>query len=211
MGMAKRGKSMRNNRGAVSSGDVLRSGGGGLSTIMKASGDAFLLFDEKLSLFDINPAGEKLFGVLREAAAGRNIMEFVPDVKEAGALGKYLNVINTGEPFFNEEIIPHPMLGVRHLSIKSFKAGEGLALLVNEIGDSEHQGSAVVELEERCKALLDTVERAGEGVIIVRNVEDKKDAIVYANYEACRMLGYSREEMLGKTAQDFVDRKSTRL
>ncbi len=53
-------------------------------------------------------------------------------------------------------------------------------------------------VEERYKTL---VESMNEGMAI----QDEKDIIVFVNESFCRILGYSREELIGKSAYDLFD------
>lgn len=129
----------------------------GLGAFADASVDAFLMFDENLNLMSINPAGEKLLGVSAEADAGKNIADIVPDIRRTGRYEKYLSVIETGKPFFADDVIPHPRFGNKHLSIKAFKVWHGVGMIVNDITERKQVEAALRkqshDLGERVKEL----------------------------------------------------------
>jgi len=64
--MAKKGKSVRNNHRPLPSDGMLQEAQNGIAAFMDASMDAFLLFDDKLNLVSINPAGERMLGISEE-------------------------------------------------------------------------------------------------------------------------------------------------
>ena len=64
--------------------------------------------------------------------------------------------------------------------------------------------SALRKNEKRYRALLETI---SEGCWQI-NADNK---IIEVNPAACKMLGYDTEEMLGKTALDFVDDENQKI
>ena len=178
-----------------------------LAAFMDASVDVFVLFDENLGLLGINPAGERLVGLTRETAGasiGRNLLELLPYIAKEKRYGKYLDVIKTGEPFIADDVVLHPKFGNIHLGVKAFKAGDGLGIIASDITDRKRIEEALANSEEWHRALVDTAGKAGLGITIVQNTQDREAAIVFANDEYCRMSGYSLYDLLSMSAWDLI-------
>jgi PAS domain S-box-containing protein len=61
------------------------------------------------------------------------------------------------------------------------------------------------ESEEWHSALVETVGKAGYGIVILQNMPEREAAIVFVNDEACKMVGYSPAEALAMSAWDFFE------
>jgi len=59
--------------------------------------------------------------------------------------------------------------------------------------------------EEWHKALVETLGKAGYGIIVVQNIPEQEAAVVFVSDEACKMGGYSPAEVLGRPVWDFFD------
>ncbi len=64
---------------------------------------------------------------------------------------------------------------------------------------------ALAESEEWHRALVETVGKAGNGIIILQNTPEREAAIVFVNDEASKIMGYSRDEALSLSAWDFFE------
>ncbi len=178
-----------------------------LAAFMNASVDVFILFDKNLDLIGINPAGERLVGLTREttrASLGRNLVELLPYVAKTERYQKYLDVVRTGEPFIADDVVLHRIFGSIHLSVKAFKAGDELGIIASDITERKKIEEALADSEEWHRALVDAAGKAGLGITIVQNTQDKEAAIVFVNDEYCRMMGYSREELLRISELDLI-------
>ena len=59
--------------------------------------------------------------------------------------------------------------------------------------------------EEWHRTLVETVGKAGYGIVILQNTPEREAAIVFVNDEACKMVGYSPAEVLAMSAWDFFE------
>jgi PAS domain S-box-containing protein len=60
------------------------------------------------------------------------------------------------------------------------------------------------ESEEAYRLFVEAAGRAGEAIVVLQNVRGKEGVILFVNAEAIEPLGYSRDEVLGKTIADHV-------
>lgn len=98
--------------------------------------DGFSLCDSKLILIEINEAGLNMFpdGTKKEDIIGKNFADIVPDLKENGRYEKFIEVINTGIPYFEDDIMPPASFGgLTHLNLKAFKVGDGIGIMVTDV------------------------------------------------------------------------------
>ena len=166
----------------------------GLGAFATASVDAFMLFDENLNVVGVNPAAERLAEPSRPptgAPIGKSILDLSPEIKDSLRYDEYLRVMETGEPYYAEVVSHHPELGEKHHSIKAFKVGDGLGLIVSDITERKQAEEALRESEERLRTLFETM---AEGVIAIA----PHGRIVDANPAAERILGLKRSEIEGR-------------
>jgi len=116
--------------------EALRESEEKLRSFMNSATDSFTLWDSRLNLIDVNKVGsEKFFppGIKKKDVMGKNILDITPSLRETGRYDKYLEVLKTGKPFFADDVVPHPEFGDRYLSLKAFKVGDGLGMIVTDI------------------------------------------------------------------------------
>jgi len=63
----------------------------------------------------------------------------------------------------------------------------------------------LAESDEWHRALVETAGKAGYGITILQNTPEQEAAVIFANSEATRILGFSQEEALGMSAWDFFE------
>jgi HD-GYP domain-containing protein (c-di-GMP phosphodiesterase class II) len=111
---------------------------------MDSSIEGFLLFDEDLNCVSINSAVERLFRVSEKDVVGKNILEVVPCIDDTVAKSEYLNVMFDGGPS-----IAHSEFGGLRLSIKAFKVGNGLGIILGDATDRPKSESERCEIEQQ--------------------------------------------------------------
>ncbi len=118
-----------------------------LTQFMDSSPDGFFIFDSELNYVDINDMGMALFpkGTEKRDVIGKNIVEIALDIKESGRFFKYLEVLQTGKPFFVEDIVPHPTFGDVHLTLRAFKVGKHLGIITTDITERKQIEQQLLE------------------------------------------------------------------
>ena len=174
--------------------------------IVEASVDCVVTVDHKGRVSEFNPAAERTFGYKREEAIGRPMAELIipPRYREAHAAG-WSHYMRTRE----ERIVG------RRLEIEAVRADGSefpVELTVTRLGTEEPPVfSAFIrdltdrrqleqqrrESEQRFRALI---ENSWEAV----SLTDADGRILYCSPAVTRILGYTAEEVTGRTWLEFV-------
>jgi len=170
---------------------------------MEASIDGFIMLNESLDILGMNPAAERLLGLSKEAARtsiGRSIKDLIPGFGKRGTHGKYQNVMRTGEPFITDVIVPHRRFGDIYLSVKAFKVGRGLGIIVSAITARKQMEADLRESEEKYRQLVENVQEGLWGI-------DRDACTTFVNPRMAEMLGYTVNEMQGEQLFSFMDER----
>ena len=119
-------------------------------SFMRSSTEGFSLYDSKLNLLEINEAGLGMLpaGTKKEDIIGMNLSEIVPDSKITGRYEKFKEVIKTGEPFSDDNVLPPPNFGEdTHMNIKAFKVSDGLGIINTDVTARKHVEKALRKRE----------------------------------------------------------------
>jgi len=168
----------------------LKESPGLFKQFIESASEAFVLLDENLTCLSINQAGARLLGMPQSELIGKNILDVVPDVKKSGRYDKYMNVIKTGEPYYSDELIPSPKFGDKRLTVKAFKVGAGLGMIVDDVTERKKTEDALRHSEEFFRAVT---ENALDGITVL----DMNGKIAYVSPSVKHILGYKQDELIG--------------
>ena len=164
-----------------------------LRAFMESATDVYTIFNSKLELLDVSEKGTKAFlpNATREDMIGKHITEIVPDIKKTGRYQDYLNVIKTGKPFQVDDTIFHAKFAVRHVSLKAFKVGDGMGLVITDITERKKAEKALRESEEFSSSLLDN---APNPVLVI----NPDTSLRYVNPALEKLTGFSNTELVNR-------------
>lgn len=176
------------------------------NAVIDAALDCIIMMDQEGIIVEFNPAAEQIFGYSREEAVGAKLAELIIPDSLRGAhhdgLKKYLT---TGE---------HAVLNKRVEVPATNKAGDDLlvelAISPVEFGDSIFFSAYLRDItearaaqdklrasEERFQSLF---ELSPDAIVVINS----KGELLDANGLACQLAGYTKEEMLKRSAIEFV-------
>ena len=170
-----------------------------LSSLTGIIFDSVLAIDQKGIVQTVNPAVEKVFGYSPKEVIGKNVKLLMPEPYFSEHDGYLENYLRTGE----KKII-NMVREVRglHKNGSSFPMELSVSettendkkIFVGVLRDiSERKASELaMELVNRERNLI--LNSAGEGIFGL----DLEGNTTFANQAACKMLGYSEEEIIGK-------------
>lgn len=124
---------------------------------MKSATESFSLYDEEMSMVEINEAGLRLFpeGTRKSDIIGKNLADIVPDLYGTVRFRKLREVIQTGEPFTEDDVVPPAGFGEDLCyNIQAFKVGDGLGIITT---DNSARKRAEKELERHRNNLEELV------------------------------------------------------
>jgi PAS domain S-box-containing protein len=171
-----------------------------LKAFMASANEGFILFDADLNVIDVNDYLLNAFGSKKERALGTSMYDINHDVYETGRYEKYKRVIETGKPISHEIQTPG-YLGNKYLSVKAFRVGNGLGMVVRDITSERKMEKELHESEQRFRTLYEIIHA---GVI----VHTADGLVTHINKPGCRMLSVNErtEGMLLESIFKIVDK-----
>jgi diguanylate cyclase (GGDEF)-like protein/PAS domain S-box-containing protein len=185
-----------------------------LSAFMDSAPDAFALFDSELRLITINNVGLRMLppGTKKEDLMGKHMTEIYPDIKEKERYDKYQKVIDDGKPLSIEDIVLRPEFGDIHISVKAFKVGAGLGLVVTDITERKLAEEKLKKLATT-DALTDVLNR-GFGLLLfgkqlqIAKRENAKLSICYIDVDGLKEVndtfGHQEGDEVLKIVSNFL-------
>jgi PAS domain S-box-containing protein len=143
-----------------------------------------------------NAALERVSGMRIADIVGHRLLQFVPAFRDLGLFEAYCRVVETGRPW--EQKVPFDgVVGGTHIvgsfEMRAMKLGDGILVTYRDLTSVRH---AEAELE-RMAAIVESTDDAIVGA-------DRVGRITHWNPGAVRLLGYTREEILGEYVRTIV-------
>ena len=184
-----------------------------LTTVINAAKDAIIVMNNKGSIIVFNAAAEKIFGRQAREMIGQTVEILMPKSLHAQHKKDVASFFATGKP--------DGVMG-RTVEVQAVRAngeefpiefslahgGEGeSAFVLGVIRDISERAQAEETLRENEKQFRAIVENSHDGILVV----DESYKIVYANNKFCELLGYPREDIVGRDFRTFLDEESREL
>jgi PAS domain S-box-containing protein len=172
----------------------------------EASLDAFYLLESvrdgrgeiiDFRIVEVNENAVREIGLTREQLVGANICELFPVNRTNGFFEQYKQVVLTGQPLVQEYMIPAEHTAPGWYYHQAVKVDDGLAINNKDITQRKQMEAALreqhAELDHFFMASLDLL-----------TIADTNGHFVKINQEWEHVLGYSIEELQGRSFLDFV-------
>ena len=172
------------------------------SSLFHYSNDAIILIDLKGNILDVNPKGLNLFGFNRDEILSKKITHLLDGatLEKAEETFKVLNKLG----FIQFDIDFKRKKGAifpSEVSASIFESnGRKLGLcIVRDITERKKAEEILRRSEERFRSVVDNSNNA---ILII----DERFCVSYVNEEISRILGYSRQEVLGHDFRTLLDK-----
>lgn len=173
-------------------------------TILEETGDGYFETDMAGNFTFVNDAQTRLLGYSKEEIIGTNFKAFTPEEKVKAVVKAYNYMYETGEPLraFIDEVIrkdgSHGLAETSAFPIRNDR-GEiiGFRGVRRDITARDRMEEALRQSEERYRTILEEMEDSYFEV-------DLGGHLSFVNNSVCRDLGYSREELTGKSYKAFT-------
>ena len=169
-----------------------------ITSFLEASPDGYFLFDSDLRLIDTNNAGIKRFpeGTMKGDLINKHMTELVPDLISTDRYKMYQECLKTGIPVELDNVVGHPQLGKRYLSIRAFKVGNGLGIVSSDITDRVEAKKAVIRTKQQLQDMFDNSPNA----VYMRDLEGR---FLLVNKIWCERTGLQQQNVIGKTPNEL--------
>lgn len=191
--------------------EAVREGERFLASIFASIQDGLSILDNDLNIVRVNPTMEKWYHYAMPLT-GKKCYEAYHSRHESCASCPTIRTRETGEKDY--EIIPKRgpkgeiigWLELYSFPLKDLSTGKmkGLIEYFRDITERKEAEEALREREELYRTLVHT---AQEGISLV----DPKEKILFVNPKMAELLGYSPEELIGKTLTDFISQTDNEL
>ncbi len=175
-----------------------------LNDFMNSATDAFVIFDSELNIIRVNKIHMDMFhpGMDEEDLIGKNLLEIVPNLKKTGRFNDFMKVLETGTPFYSDDIVPHKNFGNRYISLKAFKMSDGLGTIVRDITECKQAKKALQKSEYQYRLVAENA----TGIIWVLNFSTMTFDYVSPSVE--RNTGFSPTEAKALSMEETLTPQS---
>ena len=165
-------------------------------TIMESTNDLLFLLDKDGIVIDSNEAHAKRFGLTRAALIGKNIFDLLPPSTAQNRRDMVQKVLKTGKPVKGEDFREKYWneLHIYPIFLNN-KLTEKVAVYVRDITLKKQTDQLIIENEAKYRTLF---ENLSQGIFY----QDADGKIVDANQAALKILGLTRNQLLGKDSYD---------
>lgn len=166
--------------------------------LSRYANDMILLLDEKLLILEANEKALEVYGYSRDHFIGMNAASLRPDELQ-DSISKAIQVMDSENTAIYEttHIKADGSLFPIEVSGRKFtKEGKAFyQLIIRDISERKESEKKVLESEARFRAIYENVM---EGVILLEG-----EHFLEVNPRGSQILGYTREELIGKTPMDI--------
>jgi PAS domain S-box-containing protein len=181
-------------------------------SLYESANDAILLLNGK-QIIDCNRRAEEMFGRIRDEIVGNSPTEISPQIQPDGqssmskADEKLAAALGGRTQFFEWRVIkPDGSVVDAEINLNRFDVEES-QLLLAVIRDITERKKSAQMLHESEILFRSIVENSQAGIFTVNSAF----RFTYCNDRLCKILGYSREEIIGHDFREFLDEESKTL
>jgi PAS domain S-box-containing protein len=167
-------------------------------SLIEQASDAIMITDQKGNFLDVNTSFCKRFGYIKEELLQSNV-SMVIEAEEVKNEPIRFDLLIAGEAILRERKMIHKNGSVIEVEANAKMLPDGRILAIaRDITERKKAEKALKESEQKYRELI---EQAADAIFLA----DKKTNFIDVNNSACKLLGYSREELLIMKVADIYD------
>jgi PAS domain S-box-containing protein len=167
---------------------------------VNSANEGFILFNASLDIVDINEYMLRQFNLKKPDILGTNIADLLIDTWESGRYEEYNKVLLTGIPYVIEDVITTPDYSSRHLTLKAFRVGTGLGMIIQDITLQKDIERALNKSKQRYHAIVDD-----QTELICRFTPNMK--LTFVNSAYCEYFKKTREQLIGRSFMELIHKE----
>ncbi len=165
-----------------------------LTETLESTTDAFYALDHAWRFVHLNQRAVVLLRQSREELLGENMWERFPDAVGTSFFTKYYEAITKQLPVIFEEWYEPLKMWVE---VHAYPTSKGLSVYFRDITEAHKATQILQEREMTLNAIF-------TGTLDAILITDDAGRYVDANPAACKLFGMTKQELLGRSAADFV-------
>ncbi|MCD4672850.1 MAG: PAS domain S-box protein, partial [Anaerolineaceae bacterium] len=171
--------------------------------LFNSTPDGVMLMDMEGNIVDCSQSTQQLYGYSKEELIGKHIGDLMTPASSTVFQKQFPKILQLEHGSGEVQIIrcDGNVIDVWRKGVPMLDAKGDLTSVLTydrDITERKQAKRALRESEEKYRKLIETT---SEGVWLI----DSEKKTVDVNQSLCNMLGYSRNEMIGKTPMEFVD------
>ena len=178
-------------------------------TILENIEDGYFEVDLAGNLTFFNDALCRITGDPKDKLMGMNNREYMDEETGRKVYKTYMKIFETGEPVKGLEYAILKNGNKKHVetsvSLMKDKKGQpiGFRGILRDVSERKQAEEALRESEEKYRTILESIEDGYFEVDIAGN-------LTFFNDTMCRMLGYSKNELMGMNSREYMDKKNAK-
>lgn len=168
-----------------------------LNSILEYSSDIIYTLDLDGNFITVNKVAQELTGYTEDELLSLNFREFIPPENHAEIINVFGAIARSGDVLKN---YPFKVI-IKDGTERYFETSVGIIRNGNDI--TGFQGSSK-DITDRIKAEKALLESEKQNRMLIENMKegllrlDENGTLTFVNNSICKMLGYSKEELIGK-------------
>ncbi len=165
-----------------------------IDNIFDRISEGFILLDNNLVFIYVNKNASKFFQKSPGDIIGKSATEVFPNIINIPIYHETLKAISTGKPSEVENFSP---LFQRWIHNHIYPSPEGVSIFFRDVTEERKNREELIASEEKYRML---VEQASDAIFI----SDQNGNYTDVNPSACKLLGYTKEELLSINSRDIL-------
>ncbi|HLM60525.1 MAG TPA: EAL domain-containing protein [Pyrinomonadaceae bacterium] len=173
-------------------------------TVTNSASDAIITFDETGQILFVNQSAEKIFGYSSEELVGEDLVKLMPGkvfLRFRARIRRYISIEKRNIAGKRLEVKAKHKDGQEILIEVSFgEYDAGAERVITAVGRDITERKRAEEALRKSEEYRNLFKHANDSIIIF---DPESEIVLDANDSACKMYGYSREELIGRRLKNM--------